>query len=61
MRLGVGVPAPDGSAIRGTGLATQGGFSPCDLRRFLILNRDPTGPCTTGGNLSNGLAVLFRP
>jgi hypothetical protein len=61
-RLGVRVPAVDGTAFWGPGLAAMGDFGAGDTRRFQIWYRDPTGsPCGAGFNLSNGYAVQLVP
>jgi len=62
VRLGVRVADALGTAQWGPGLAGAGGWSGGDLRGFELWYRDPGGsPCGSDFNLSNGVAVLFRP
>ena len=60
-RLGVRVPDDCGHASWGPGLVGQGGWGAGDRRRFQIWYRDPSGPCASGFNLTNGLDARFTP
>lgn len=61
-RLGVRVSDATGQARWGPGLASLGGWSAGDTRRFQVWYLDPIGgPCGTGANLSNGVERTFLP
>ena len=60
MRLGVRTPSATGAATWGPSLGAVGGWSAGDTRYFQVWYRDPAGgPCASGFNLSNGLALSF--
>ena len=58
-RLGVRVPNAVGDASWGPGLQPAGLWAAGDTRRFQAWYRDPSGPCGTGFNLSNGVEITF--
>ena len=58
VRLGIAIPDTNGRAHYGPGLASVGGWSPGQTRRFQLWYRDPLGsPCGSGFNLSNGIEL----
>ncbi|MCB9916709.1 MAG: hypothetical protein H6828_16425, partial [Planctomycetes bacterium] len=60
VRLGVRTPSAAGLATWGPSLGVLGGWSAGDTRYFQVWYRDPAGgPCASGFNLSNGLALSF--
>ncbi|MCK6446667.1 MAG: hypothetical protein L6Q99_09775 [Planctomycetes bacterium] len=52
---------PTGAALWGPGLAAAGGWAAGQTRVFQVWYRDPTGPCGTSANFSNGLKITFDP
>lgn len=60
-RLAVQVTSVAGSATWGPGIAGANGLGAGDVRDFQLWFRDPSGPCSTGFNLTNGVEVLFAP
>ena len=59
VRLGARTPDAHGDALWGPGLGLLGGWSAGDARYFQVFYRDANGPCGSGFNLTNALAVTF--
>lgn len=60
-RLGLVTPDAFGHASWGPGIATQGGWSAGDLRRFQVGFRDSGSSCGGGFNLTQAIEVRFGP
>jgi hypothetical protein len=58
-RLGTVDADANGRASWGPGLGASGGWGAGDTRHLQAWHRDPTGPCGSGFNLTNGLGVVF--
>jgi hypothetical protein len=60
-RLEITAANPQGHAAFGPGLAAKGTWQGGSTVYFQTWYRDPSGPCATGSNLTNALAVTFVP
>ena len=68
-RYAVGVTMFDGSLVHGPGLGAyamanfpaNGWHAPGDTWMFQLWYRDPGGPCGSGFNLTNGVAITLEP
>ncbi|MFT7670398.1 MAG: hypothetical protein ACI8X5_003106 [Planctomycetota bacterium] len=53
--------SPAGDLSAGPGLASNFGLQPFSIWNFQCWYRDPSGPCGSGFNTSNGYQVTFMP
>ena len=60
-RLGLAQVDALGNAHWGPGLVQDHGFVVATTYNFQVWYRDPSGPCATNSNFSNGLSITFDP
>jgi len=60
-RLGLAQVDALGNAHWGPGLVQDQGFVVATTYQFQVWYRDPTGPCGTNSNFTNGLSITFDP